>query len=314
MNKKVLTYFGVFIILIISLTGCSNNKTEVSKEKLESEFQYLDSKLISLLNSVNGISIENYIVKSEEISKSSENSGSGGSSDKSGSSGEESDKSNLEGGNEGSDSSSGNGGENSSSSSESSGGNSKTKNVRYKMEGNEILLQDRTPDWQTAKSEIEKMYNSWSTIVLDLYKVNVNGQDILNFNADLDITTQSIKNEDKAGSLTNLAKLYSYIPKYLGAISNDMRTVNLYKTKSGILNAYAAIEQEDLELVRTELVNAEQAFLPIINDIDAQTNNQSNINKSYILIKELQNSINNKDKEIFYIIYKNLIQELTNIK
>lgn len=313
MNKKVLIYFIVFIVLVISLAGCSNSNMDVSKEKIESEFKYLDEKLIALLNAVNGISMENYIVKAEDISENSGNSGSS-SSGKSGSSSGESDKSNLEGSNEESDSSGENNGESNSSSSQSSGGSSKTKNVRYKMEGNEILLQDRTPNWQTAKSEIEKMYNNWSTIVLDLYKVNVNGQDILNFNADLDITTQSIKNEDKAGALTNLAKLYSYIPKYLGAISNDMRTVNLYKTKSGILNAFAAVEQDNLELVRTELANAEQAFLPIINDIDAQTNNQSNINKSYILIKELQSSINNNDKEIFYIIYKNLIQELTNIK
>lgn len=56
--------------------------------------------------------------------------------------------------------------------------------------------------------------------------------------------------------------------------------------------------------------NAEQSFLPIINDMSLDSSNQSNINKAYVLIKDMQNFASNKDKEIFYIKYKNLIQEL----
>lgn len=310
---KIAAYTIIFFLLTIFLTGCSNNDMEISREKVKSEFDYLDTKLITLLNVVNGISLENYTVKSEKVNETSSSSESGGESTPKESGGSSSEGQSKQSGIEGDNEQSSN---NSSGSSESSSSNSssKAKNVRYKMEENEILLQDRTPNWQTAKSEIEKMYSTCSTIVLDLYKLNVNNQDILNFNADLDITTQYIKNEDKANALTNLAKLYSYIPKYISAISNDMKAVNLYKTKSSILTAYAAMEQGNLELVRTELSNAEQTFLPIINDIDLKTNNQSNINKSYILIKELQASSGNNDKEIFYIKYKNLIQELANIK
>lgn len=180
------------------------------------------------------------------------------------------------------------------------------------MEENEILLQDRTPDWKSVKAEIEKLYSTWSTIILDLYKVNVNNQDILSFNADLDVATASIKNENKEASLNALAKLYSYIPKYVAYVSNDATATNIYQTKSNILNAYAIIEGNNSSQVKTELSNAEQAFMPIINNLNSQTNNQSNINKAYILIKELQNSMDNKD--IFYIKYKNLMQELNNIK
>lgn len=189
-----------------------------------------------------------------------------------------------------------------------------SSNIKYKMEGNEILLQERKADWKTVKSEIEKLYSSWSTIILDLYKINVNNQDILNFNADLDTATESIKNENKEASLIALAKLYSYIPKYIIYVSNDVTTTNIYQTKSNILNAYAIVEENNLAGIKSELSNAEQAFMPIINNITSKTNNQSNINKAYILIKELQTSVDNKDKDIFYIKYKNLIQELNDIK
>ncbi len=124
----------------------------------------------------------------------------------------------------------------------------------------------------------------------------------------------SIKNENKELTLINLAKLYSYIPKYANYVSSNIMTTNIYLTKSNILNAYVAVEQNNFSQVKLELANAEQSFMPIINDINSQSNNQSNINKVYILIKELQTSSDNKDKDIFYIKYKNLIQELNNIK
>ena len=304
---KIMLYLGIFSVLILSLTGC--DKKEDSKEleeKINAELSYLDIKLITMLNKINGISYENYIVKADKInteSKSGESSngaqssgsseGSGGSS--SGSSGSE------EGGQENS----------------SSAGNSQKddkSSVKYSMEGNEILLQARTPDWNTVKAEIEKIYGSWSTIMLDLYKVNINNQDILNFNTDLDNATQNIKNENKIASIQSLAKLYSYISKYANLISKDGKMNAKYSTKSSILNAYSAIEQDNYNLVRAELANAEQSFMTIINNINSNTNNQSSINKSYILIKELQNVNQNMDKDIFYIKYKNLMQELNNIK
>lgn len=303
---KIILYFVISIILILSLTGCSkNNDNQALEEKVGAELSYLDTKLVEMLNKVNGISLENYVVKSDKISTKSEGSENSSNSQK------ESSSSSGEGGEDSNSSDSGT----SSSQGDSGDSNQSNKNnVKYSMEGNEILLQDRNPDWNTVKSEIEKLYVSWSTVVLDLYKFNVNNQDILSFNADLDATTQSIKNEDKIASLSNLAKLYSYIPKYANSVLKDAKTNALYSTKSNILNAYSLIEQNNLSGVKTELANAEQSFIPIINNIDSNTNNQSNINKAYILIKELQNINQNTDKDIFYIKYKNLMQELNNIK
>ena len=38
-----------------------------------------------------------------------------------------------------------------------------------------------------------------------------------------------------------------------------------------------------------------------------------NINKSYIIINEMQNAVTLKDRNIFLIKYKNLLEELQNI-
>lgn len=324
MNKKIIKIvysLVIFCILTISLTGCSKNEDDKTlKDKLNNEISYLDTKLIAMLNKANGISFENYIVNAEQISDQSTNSGTKasissksqeGSNSSSGSEGGSDSSSSSAGGNsEGSGDSKTLGGSGNSS---NSGGQANTQNVKYKMVGNEILLQDRTPDWNGTKADIEKLYASWSTIVLDLYKVNVNNQDILNFNADLDGATQAIKSEDKAKTLNSLSKLYSYIPKYASTASNNAKANNIYKTKSNILNAYAAIEQDNFIESKKQLADAEQSFMPIINDINSEKDNQASINKAYILIKELQHSNDNKDKDIFYIKYKNLLQELNNI-
>ncbi len=290
--------------MIISLTGCSqNNDIETLKSKVNEEISYLDTKFIDMLNKTNGISLENYIVNAEEVNVKSNSSEDSSSSNKSqGDSEKESQESSKDSEETGGSGSSGNGSEQSSA-----------NNVRYKMESNEILLQDRKPDWDSVKSEIEKLYSSWSTIVLDLYKLNVNNQDILNFTKDLNTATQSIKNEDKVQTLNNLVKLYSYIPKYISSISNDTTLNSVYKTKLSILNAYALIEQDNYSEIQKQLSDAEQSFLPLLNDINSNTNNQSEINKVYILLKDTQSSINKKDKDIFYINYKNLIQQINDI-
>ena len=56
------------------------------------------------------------------------------------------------------------------------------------------------------------------------------------------------------------------------------------------------------------------AFTKLLTNIEKQDNkNQYNINKAYIMINEMQNSVTLQDKEIFLIKYKNLLEELEKI-
>ena len=244
-----------------------------------------------MLNQANGISFENYIVEAQEVKKEDVKSSSKESdlSTKQGNNGKQ------EGGSE---------------ESQEEGSQGSSKNIQYKMVGNEILLQNKDTDWQLLKANIEKLYSTWSTVVLDLYKINVNAQNILGFNADLDMATQAIKNENKQETLSAVAKLYSYIPIYSTDVAKENQINNIYNTKMNILNACVQLEKGNFSEVKNQLLSAEQSFLPIINNMNSNENNEVNINKSYILIKDLQNSSNNTDKDIFYIKYKNLIEQL----
>jgi len=129
----------------------------------------------------------------------------------------------------------------------------------------------------------------------------------------LDATIIAIKNEDKETTLTNLTNLYSYIPKFLTAISADKNTQNIELTKYYVFTAYAAASQDDWNAVTTNISNAENNFLSIVNDKEYTKNKEYKIHKTYLLIKDLQNSIVNQDKQLFFLKYKNLIESLNTL-
>lgn len=302
--KKYGIYLVFSILILTSLSGCSNNDEEYQlREKLDSEIEYLDTKLVNMLNKVNGITFKNYIVTAEKVeSQDTDTSSSGGNTAKDSSQTESS----------GDKSSTGSTDSSNEKSSQSSGNKQSNKNnMQYKMDVNTILSNPKDTDWNALKSDIESLYSSWGIITLDLYKEKVDNQSILNFNTDLDIAAKAIKDENKTDTLNGLSKLYSYIPIYYSDFSQDDNKTNIYKTKSNILNAYALIEQDKQDEVNKQLILAEQNFNNLITNINSSaSNNQNTINKTYILLKDIQTSTDASSKEVFYIKYKNLMEEL----
>lgn len=283
---KKMFFILIVLILILNLIGC-NIKTEKEdelNEKVDQEMQYVNTQLLTMINSLNNITVKNYSVVTEKSSQTESSSGpeTGGTS-------EENEKS----------------GSDSNTDSEGNDGNTTIS----KMQRESILTNNKDTDWDALKSDIEIFYSAWSPILLDLYKINVNKEDILNFNTTLDNTVIFIKNEDKTNSALALASLYSYIPKYIQSYSDDNLNINLSKIKSCIVNSYAAIEQDNWDEVSKQLRDVEGYFTSILNDTE---NNQKiyNINKAYVLFKELQNCLSTRDKDLFYIKYKNVMEEL----
>lgn len=302
---------------MLSLTGCNGDADgEDVKSKVSQELDYLDTKIAGMLNKLNNISLTNYTITSEEISLTDQASnGSSGGSEQSGeSSGQEEQmgsQGSEQGGSQGGGESGGQeqGGSQGGSDSQSS---SKGDNITaMQMKARTVLNSDESDiDWDSIKTEIEILDEAWGVILLDLASLNVNNDDVLNFSQVLNDCILSIKDEDKTKSLNNLAKLYSFIPKYESAISasNDKQIIK--QTKSNIMNAYSVIETDDWNGAKNSLSQAEETFKSITNDIDYIKNNEFKVNKTYILLKELQNSLSYEDKKLFYIKYKNLIESV----
>lgn len=288
------------------LTGCSKEKDEDLNQKAVSEVEYFSSKLINVLNSLNNITFENYQMVAEKTELNAKSA--------------QQEKSTSSGSTQNQGEQSGSSGEDSSTSSGSSseiGGDSKGEAVSIissKMAPNTILTPQTTDvDWGSIKNDMENLYFAWNTVILDLYKLNVSSDDILGFSNSLDVATNYIKNEDKQNSLLAIAKLYSYLPKYMNVISEDNTQKNVMQTKSYILNSYSLVGQDAWADAQNEISKADETFRKVTTDVEFTSENSYRVNKTYVLLNELKNSMTMNDKDIFYIKYRNLLEEINEI-
>lgn len=142
----------------------------------------------------------------------------------------------------------------------------------------------------------------------------VSSEKIVEFSNTLDKILITLNKEDKKAAVAGYAKLYSLLSEFVKNIEiEDLKKKNI-ETKSYILNAYAYVENEEWDRVQGEVTNAEKKFTEAVNDISKKEDQRKyNINKSYILLQELKNSLSLKDTGIFHMKYKILLEELNTL-
>lgn len=300
MKKYTIIGYITLIILIIMMgfifykVYANQNKNDNIQEKTFEEIKKLDSNFSNIFNQLNNVKYEQYKISSSEMKE-----------DDKGSSAENT-----------------TGGDSSSSSKESSGeetGDSKEKddnqskeNKKYELKKSGILTQDEQIDWESIKNDIENIYPSLTGFTLDLYQINANKQEITEFNSQYDNVITQIKEEKKEETLDELSKLYEYLPKFADNATQDEKEKVVLNTKNEIFKAYSILDKEEWNKIQEHVQAATQEFTKLLTNIEMQKN-QYNINKAYVMINELKNAVDLKDKEIFLIKYKNLLEELKNI-
>lgn len=300
MKKYVIT-ICILLGLLLSCFACyfvyskyeNTTTTETLKSKVDEEIKYLDNNIIKIINSFNNITYTNYKIVEQKVPSSD-------------SSSSEDSKSSGGGGSGGSGSSSG-------GQSGSSSGEEDNTITSISIASNGILTnKDNKVDWKQIKEEIEKMYGAWTTILIDLNALNVDNNQLLKFNNILDNLTQALEKEDKKISISRLAELYSLLPLYVKDYSNDRNMISIYNTKSNILFAYALMEYDNKDReVKDYITKAKKEFSYIVNNPVENSKSMSTINKAYVELNEMEKDNSIKERKIFYIHYKNLLQELS---
>ena len=300
----------IMLILIIFIAGfciykvsAKNNSEEDINEKTLAEIKYLENEFQNLFNEINNIKFENYTISAtniEEDSEQSESSGTDSSQDNGGKTSEGSEKSSSETEQE-----------------------EQTTNKQYELKKEGILTQKDETNWNQIKNDVEKIYTVLYSTTIDLYQVVENKEDITNFNKEYDNLTKAVKDEDKKETLKELSAVYDFLPKFVEKCSKQEKDKVVIKTKNYIFKAYSVLDDEQWEDINNNVNLAQQEFIKIVTDISNKENDKKyesnqdgskyNINKAYIMINELKNSVKLKDKEVFLIKYKNLLEELENV-
>ena len=314
MNKKYFIFFissiiflAVIITSIVIFAGSGNDNT---KNKINEELSFLETKLLGMINSLNNIPFSNSVLLEQNSIKGQASSKGEQSSQAKGS-----ESSQLSGGEENSsDSEEGSAGGSTGSLSGNSGGSSKNEDyTKYNVKTQNILTNDSTEiDWNYIKNTVQVIYTSWPSIMIDLHSTNVKNEDILSFSNTLDVLIVNVQNEDKKQVLNSLAILYSFIPIYKEQYSEDNDEINISYTKAHIINSYVLLEEDKWDEIQAQITKASEYFGLIINSIN-EKRNQSSISKTYVLINEMNNVIKLKDKKLFYMKYKNLMESAMNI-
>lgn len=297
MKKYVITVIVIVGIIFLVFGGyyiySSNNSQDTIdnlKTKVDEEIAYLDTIIISMMNKFHNISYANYKIVEQDVPAESQESG---QSDSNGGQGEQSSNGEDAGG--------------SSNQSQNSSNTITSMNMDYSS----ILVNpNQKIDWDEIKKQTEKMYHTWTTVLIDLNTLNINQDNLLKYTTVLDNVTKSVQKEDAKITLQYLADLYNLLAIYTKEYSNDNQKIIALDTKSNILYAYALAEDNKWQEMQNYIKKAQNVYNNMMNSTLQNNGNTTNINKAYVLLNEIYKSIDTKDKEIFYINYKNLMQEL----
>lgn len=304
---RIIAYIVLITIIIVISSviyvNANKNPEEDQKQKISSEMEFLESKLLDLANMMNNIQTSKYSVTVKDVPGQTQQSEGGNTS----SSQNQSSESNNQGQSEGNNNSQSS---NSQSSTEQSDSG---ENKKYELELNGVLNENQQIDWENVKGEVEELYISIPTITLDLYEMNINKDEILNFNKEYDNLIKVVKNENKEEVLGVLNTLYSYMPKFIQNTTDDNVNKTIVETKSYIVSAYSKLDAEKWDGINDDIKKAIDVYSKLLTDTNIDNEKQYSLNKSYVILNEIQNAVNIKDKSVFLIKYKNLLEELENV-
>lgn len=289
-SVSILILTIIIIIVVISSTVISKtkkNEEATIEEKVFQELNYLNKYCISLLTSLNGIIIQNEVIKEDTLQTQF------GSDTNNGIQTSRSIMNNNQ--------------QNS-----KSNNSDENKDTEENNNDNSILENegDYSPDWESIQLQIEKLYQMWNVISLDLHSINIDSNLVLSFSDILNNVTQNVKAKNKSNTVEELVKLYKLIIEYTNLCKPESEETIILIIKYNIVSAYANITNDKWEQAQNQITEAQNLFANLLNSVNNDYNEQYNMNRCYILVNELRKAIQLKDKEIFYLQYKTLITQL----
>ena len=99
------------------------------------------------------------------------------------------------------------------------------------------------------------------------------------------------------------------LEKKVQDIENQKKNLEeLEERKMSELERIAKLSKEDAKVML--LTETEKQIANILNTVNENYENQTTMNQCYIIVNELRNAVNLKDKDIFYIQYHNFITKM----
>ncbi len=170
----------------------------------------------------------------------------------------------------------------------------------------ELLIDCLRVDWNKMQEPIKEIYSSWNSIIIDLNNLQIKNLDLINFGKKVDEISIYINEKNTNNVLLSISDLYSLLAIYTNSYNSNVDMKNKINSKYYLIKAYSLTNTDNWVLINENIAKAEKINLDYITNID----NNYNISRIYVSIKELENSINIKNKEIFKMKLKIVLENL----
>lgn len=178
--------------------------------------------------------------------------------------------------------------------------------IQKKLEDNLNELENE--NWITIQGNIDNIYLYWNTVILDLNELEIKNTYLSGFGKKLDELTLAIRDKNIDVSKIRICELYNYLYLYVENYNKDEEFKNKFNAKKNLILAYTVVENKNWDLINEYIVKAEESIKIALNLNTIQ--NKYNLSKLYIAIKELQNSLELKDIDIFYKKYNLIMNQM----
>ncbi len=170
----------------------------------------------------------------------------------------------------------------------------------------ELLIDCLRVDWNKMQEPIKEIYSSWNSIIIDLNNLQIKNLDLINFGKKVDEISIYINKKNTNKVLLSISDLYSLLAVYTNSYNSNVDIKTKINSKYYLIKAYSLTNTDNWVLINENITIAEKINLDYITNID----NNYNISRIYVSIKELENSINLKNKEIFKMKLNIVLEKL----
>lgn len=187
--------------------------------------------------------------------------------------------------------------------------NSQVEYLQKQIETIYSMLDEEKIDFDKINYRFEIMYQNTPNIMLELYEKGINQEKILGFNDTIDNVFHDINNKNDSEVFEDLGKLYEYLSSF---VVDDELYTSILEVKSNIYKCRSKLNRNDWDSLNEYNNIAVQKYNNILNSLDKRLN-QKQVNVAYISINEMENAIKLRDKAIYLIKYRFLLEELNSI-
>lgn len=171
-------------------------------------------------------------------------------------------------------------------------------------------IEDEKINFDYIKEDVNRINDTWNTLILDLTEVNISNEDILNFSNELNNLIITIGEKDDIKMIDDMSIMYSQLIKFKAQYSENKNLIKKYEVKNNVLQVFNFVNKSEFNLASQQIDYTIASYRNLMNDNDYASEYTYNLNKIYILLEEYKNSIQTQNYDLICIKYINTIENL----